>query len=62
MLVQCYEETGCLQDAVDLLDQVVRMDRKYRLPKLEENTQRLQALRARLTDPYQSRPCRGLQA
>jgi len=53
---------GRLQDAIDLLDQVVHMDRKYRLPKLEENTQRLNALRARLTDPYQSRSCRGMQA
>jgi tetratricopeptide (TPR) repeat protein len=48
VLVQCYEEMGRLRDAVDLLDQVVLMDRKYRLPKLEENTQRLVALRARL--------------
>ena len=48
VLVQCYEETGRLRDAADLLEQVVYMDRKYQLPKLEENTQRLTALRARL--------------
>lgn len=62
VLAQCYEETGRLQDAVDLLEQVVRMDRKYRLPKLEENTQRLKTLRARIVDPYQPRPRREMQA
>ena len=56
VLAQCYEETERLQEAVDLLEQVVCMDRKYRLPKLEENTQRLKILRARLAGPYQSRP------
>jgi tetratricopeptide (TPR) repeat protein len=45
---QCYEEMGLLQEATELLDQVVRMDRKYGLPKLEENGKRLEALRARL--------------
>jgi tetratricopeptide (TPR) repeat protein len=48
LLAQCYEDTGRLQEAADLLEQVVKMDRKYQLPKLEENTQRLAALRARL--------------
>lgn len=48
VLAQCYEETGRLKEAADLLDQVVYMDQKYQLPKLEENTQRLAALRARL--------------
>jgi ubiquinone biosynthesis protein UbiJ len=62
VLAQCYEDMGRVQDAADLLEQVVYMDRKYRLPKLEENTQRLRALRARLADPYQSRPHRGMQA
>jgi hypothetical protein len=47
-LVQCYEETGKLREAADLLELVVHMDRKYQLPKLEENTQRLAALRASL--------------
>ncbi len=61
VLAQCYEEMGRLQDAADLLEQVVHMDRKYGLPKLEENTLRLKTLRARLTDPNQSRP-RGMQA
>lgn len=61
VLAQCYEEIGRLQDAVDLLEQVVRMDRKYCLPKLGENTQRLKTLRSRLADLYQSRPLRGMQ-
>jgi hypothetical protein len=47
-LVQCYEATGKLREAADLLELVVHMDRKYQLPKLEENIQRLAALRARL--------------
>jgi tetratricopeptide (TPR) repeat protein len=62
VLAQCYEEMGRLQDAADLLEHVVHMDRKYRLPKLEENTQRLKTLRARLANPYQSPPRRGIQA
>jgi tetratricopeptide (TPR) repeat protein len=61
LLAQCYEEMGRLQDAADLLEQVVHMDRKYRLPKLEENTQRLEALRARLTDSSQPRPYGEMQ-
>jgi tetratricopeptide (TPR) repeat protein len=48
VLVQCYEETGRLREAADLLEQVIHMDRKYHLPKLEENIRRLTALRARL--------------
>jgi tetratricopeptide (TPR) repeat protein len=48
VLVQCYEETGKLHEAAELLELVVRMDRKYQLPKLEENIQRLAVLRARL--------------
>ncbi|NJL17541.1 MAG: tetratricopeptide repeat protein, partial [Nitrospira sp.] len=52
VLAQCYEEMGRLQDALSLLELVVSMDRKYGLPKLEENTRRLEALRARLVAPY----------
>jgi hypothetical protein len=48
VLVQCYEETGKLREAADLLELVVHMDRKYQLPKLQENTQRLAVLHARL--------------
>ena len=53
VLAQCYEDLGRLQEAADLLELVVLMDRKYQLPKLEENTTRLMRLRARLaeTDP-----------
>jgi hypothetical protein len=32
------------------LKQVVNMDRKYQLPKLEENTRRLAALQARIAE------------
>jgi tetratricopeptide (TPR) repeat protein len=46
VLVQCYEEIGKLREAADLLELVVQMDRKYQLPKLEENTRRLAVLRA----------------
>jgi tetratricopeptide (TPR) repeat protein len=48
VLAQCHEEVGRLQEAADLLEQVVAMDRKYQLPKLEENMKRLGSLRARL--------------
>jgi len=48
VLAQCYEETGNLREAADLLELVVLMDRKYQLPKLEENIQRLAVLRASL--------------
>ena len=56
VLAQCYEDLGRLQEAADLLELVVHMDRKYQLPKLEENTNRLTRLRARLaeTDPTPS--------
>ncbi|MBH0180248.1 MAG: tetratricopeptide repeat protein [Nitrospira sp.] len=50
VLAQCYEETGRLEDAAYLLKQVVNMDRKYQLPKLEENTRRLAALQARIEE------------
>ncbi|MDH5666889.1 MAG: tetratricopeptide repeat protein [Nitrospira sp.] len=50
VLVQCYEETGRLREAEALLEQVVQMDKKYGLPKLDENVRRLSALRARLVD------------
>lgn len=48
VLAQCYEDLGQLHLAVELLEQVVRMDRKYELPKLAENIARLERLRARL--------------
>jgi tetratricopeptide (TPR) repeat protein len=48
VMAQCQEEQGHLREAAELLERVVAMDRKYRLPKLEENTLRLQVLRQRL--------------
>jgi tetratricopeptide (TPR) repeat protein len=48
VLAQCYEDRGQLREAADLMEQVVYMDRKYQLPKLDENVRRLQAMRARL--------------
>jgi tetratricopeptide (TPR) repeat protein len=48
VLAQCQEDLGHLQEAADLLELVVAMDRKYHLPKLEENIKRLENLRARL--------------
>jgi hypothetical protein len=38
------------------------MDRKHQLPKLEENTQRLTALRARLAEQDQIPPFRETHA
>ncbi len=49
VLADCYEAMGRLDEAARLLERVVEMDRKYQLPKLEENTKRLQALRERLS-------------
>jgi tetratricopeptide (TPR) repeat protein len=49
ILADCYESMGRLQEAAQLLERVVEMDRKYQLPKLEENTKRLDALRKRLS-------------
>ena len=50
VLAGCFEQTGRLREAADLLEQVVAMDRKYQLPKLQENIGRLDALRARLAE------------
>src|SRR5256886_15612563 len=57
VMAQCYEEIGWHKEAADLLEWVVRMDRKYRLPKLEENSRRLEALRARLAADEGGRAC-----
>ena len=58
LLADCYEAMGRFQDAAQLLERVVEMDRKYRLPKLEENTKRLQALRERLSGDARTGPVR----
>jgi tetratricopeptide (TPR) repeat protein len=49
VLADCYERIGRFQEAAQLLERVVEMDRKYQLPKLEENMNRLQDLRERLS-------------
>jgi len=50
VLAGYYEEIGNLEQAVTHLERVIRVDRKYGLPKLEENIQRMNALRDRLLD------------
>jgi hypothetical protein len=50
LLADCYEAMGRFEDAAQLLQRVVEMDRKYQLPKLEVNTKRLHALRERLSN------------
>ena len=42
------EEQGRLTETIELFEQVVAYDRKYDLPKLQENITRLAALRARI--------------
>lgn len=60
VLAQCYEETGNLREAVEILELVVHMDRKYQLPKLEENIQRLAALRIKLATQEGALPRRKM--
>ena len=48
VMVHCYEQLNEIEQAADLLERVVRIDRKFGLPKLKENTARLRGLRARL--------------
>ena len=48
VLASCYEAQGQWSQAVQYLQKVVRIDQKYQLPKLAENTQRLQSLVTRL--------------
>ena len=48
LMAECYEKAGQLEEAATLLERVVRVDRKYQLPKLAENTRRLESLRVRL--------------
>jgi tetratricopeptide (TPR) repeat protein len=47
VIAGCYEARGQLAEAISFLEQVVRVDQKFHLPKLEENTKRLQTLRER---------------
>ena len=48
VLAGCHEALGHDEEAARFLHRVVRVDRKYGLPKLEENTKRLEVLRQRL--------------
>ncbi len=48
VLAGCHEALGHDEEAARFLHRVVKVDRKYGLPKLEENTQRLEVLRQRL--------------
>ncbi|WP_455378706.1 tetratricopeptide repeat protein [Petrachloros mirabilis] len=48
ILAECFEAVGRFVEAVQLMERVVEMDRKYHLPKLEENTERLRALKMRI--------------
>jgi len=47
LLAGIREEEGKVTEAAELLERVVAIDRKYHLPKLEENTRRLETLRER---------------
>ena len=48
VLASCHEARGEWQQAIHYLQKVVHVDEKYQLPKLAENTQRLQALSTRV--------------
>ena len=50
LLAGIREEEGKVAEAAALLERVVTIDRKYQLPKLEENTRRLEALRERIAN------------
>ena len=52
VIAGCYEAKGQLAEAIRFLEQVVRIDQKFHLPKLDENTKRLQTLRER-SGPHQ---------
>ena len=45
VMADCHKAKGCEEKEAQFLRRVVRVDRKYGLPKLEENTKRLEALR-----------------
>ncbi len=54
VMADCAEKQGHVREAVTLLTKVVRVDRKFRLPKLEENTARLASLRSSLKGNHES--------
>jgi len=51
LLARYHEDVGNLEETAAHLERVIRVDKKYELPKLEENMQRLETMRARLVDP-----------
>ena len=51
LLARYHEDVGNIEEAAAHLERVIRVDKKYELPKLEENMQRLETMRARLVDP-----------
>ncbi len=59
VLAGCHEELGQDEQAARFLQRVVRVDRKYGLPKLEENTARLQVINKRLQEQLQNRSGRS---
>ena len=59
LLADCYEVMGRVEEAAQLLELVVAMDRKYQLPKLEENIRRLHTLRERLSNDASREAARG---
>ena len=50
VMAGCCEQLGQLREAAGLLELVIEMDRKYNLPKLQENIGRLEALKVRLAE------------
>lgn len=52
VLAACHEAQDRDEEAVKFLRRVVRVDRTYGLPKLDENTRRLNALRQRLAKQF----------
>src|SRR5207249_11042783 len=57
LLAGIREDEGKIAEAAELLESVVAIDRKYQLPKLEENTKRLEALRERAVPHPGPLPC-----
>ena len=48
VMASCYEAKGELGETIRFLEHVVRIDQRYQLPKLQENTKRLRTLQERV--------------
>ncbi len=59
VMADCHNAKGDEDQEAHFLHRVVRVDRKYGLPKLEENTKRLEALLTRLTSKRAQSMARG---